>query len=248
MTGKSSLLNLLANREAAIVSPIAGTTRDVIEVTLDLGGVRCIVSDTAGVRETSITDVVEVEGIKRARKVAAEAHILVCMIDATDSENGFAALNDILYDCFEENEKNLLLLHNKVDLLESIPKLSQLSCEGSRQISESNTYQISCEKNIGVDQFVSELSERVINRVTSDDDQRIEDDGTVITRARHRQHVASASEALRRFQLRSGEGYMALDLAAEELRLAATELGRITGAVDVEDVLDVLFSDFCIGK
>ncbi len=246
---------MLADRDAAIVSPIAGTTRDVIEVTLDLGGVRCIVSDTAGVREDSLTgDIIEVEGMKRARKVAADAHVLVCMVDATDEENGIAAINEVIGKDFDDNGQNVLLLYNKVDLLETTAKLEKESSKiDSLQqlVSEVNMHQISCETNSGVDKFIGALTERVLGRVTSnsdDDSHTIEDEGTVITRARHRQHVLAASQALQRFQIRSSEGYMSLDLAAEELRLAASELGRITGAVDVEDVLDVLFSDFCIGK
>jgi tRNA modification GTPase len=251
------LLNLLANREAAIVSPIAGTTRDVIEVTMDLGGVRCIVSDTAGVREdTSTGDIIEVEGMKRARKVAADAHVLVCMIDATDEEGGVSAINEVVNKDVIQSGQNVLLLRNKVDLLgagtESTGNILSETDTLENMLSKTEQYQISCEKNTGVDDFIEVLTEKVLNRVTSnsdnDDDQVIEDDGAVITRARHRRHVMSAAEALHQFHIRSGEGYMALDLAAEELRLAASELGRITGAVDVEDVLDVLFSDFCIGK
>lgn len=255
--GKSSLLNLLANREAAIVSPIAGTTRDVIEVTLDLGGVRCIVSDTAGVREDASTgDIIEVEGMKRARKVAADAHVLVCMVDASDQEGGTSAINEVID---EDNGQSVLLLHNKIDLVDKNTDASLTTNSANTSInslqqlfSDAETYEISCAQNTGVDIFIEALTDKVISRVTSNDhddnEQTIEDEGTVITRARHRRHVLSASQALNRFHARSGEGYMALDLAAEELRLAASELGRITGAVDVEDVLDVLFSDFCIGK
>ena len=247
------MLNLLANREAAIVSPIAGTTRDVIEVTLDLGGVRCIVSDTAGVREDSSTgDIIEVEGIKRARKVAADAHILVAMVDATDTDEGISAIKEITDKDNNGKGQNTLLLYNKIDLLDSTVKSSKHDeVLIDEYFSDTDKFEISCEKNIGVDNFVKILTDKVVDRVTSnndDDGKSLEDEGAVITRARHRRHVLSASQALDRFNIRSGEGYMSLDLAAEELRLAASELGRITGAVDVEDVLDVLFSDFCIGK
>ncbi len=252
--GKSSLLNILANREAAIVSPIAGTTRDIVEVTMDLGGVRCIVSDTAGVREDGTTDdIIEVEGIKRARKAASDAHILVCMVDSTDEENEMNAINEILEN-IDAEKRNVLLVRNKIDLLADS---TLLSSDGKSLVSApiSEQYQISCESNSGVDNFIGALTRRVLDRVSLDsssDDSDLnkptEDEGAVITRARHRRHVESAADALHRFSIRSGEGYMALDMAAEELRLAASELGRITGAVDVEDVLDVLFSDFCIGK
>ena len=195
--------------------------------------------------------------MKRARKVAADAHVLVCMIDATDEEEGFSAIQEVIDEDYGTNGQSILLLNNKVDLLDSTgtettERVSSRTNPLDKLFANIEKYQISCETNAGVDNFIDVLSEKVLDRVStsndSDDDQIIEDDGTVITRARHRRHVMSASEALHRFQIRSGEGYMALDLAAEELRLAASELGRITGAVDVEDVLDVLFSDFCIGK
>jgi tRNA modification GTPase len=106
------------------------------------------------------------------------------------------------------------------------------------------TYEISCVTQQGIDGFLKALTGTVLDRTT----QSGGGDGALITRARHRQHVEAAVEALDRFGELSQQGSMAVDMAAEELRLAASELGRITGAVDVEDVLDVLFSDFCIGK
>ena len=272
--GKSSLLNLLANREAAIVSPIAGTTRDVIEVTMDLGGVRCIVSDTAGVREESSTgDIIEVEGMKRARKVASDAHVLVCMMDASDDDNenghdgGVTIVNELLEDSSnainsQGRQQSILFVKNKIDLVHA-DKSTSLSSQNPilEQFIDAEEHSISCQTNQGIDPFVDALSKKVVARVsvtdhttfTNDDDNEqdkyvIEDDGAVITRARHRRHVEGAVRALSRFQVLGGQGYMALDMAAEELRLAASELGRITGAVDVEDVLDVLFADFCIGK
>ena len=250
--GKSSLLNLLANREAAIVSPIAGTTRDVIEVTMDLGGVRCIISDTAGVREGADTgDIIEWEGIKRAKKVASEAHVLVCMADSTDVDKGVAIFKDILGGFENKLEpQNVFFLRNKVDLGGNVSA-------STSPLPNVKEYGISCETSQGVDNFINDLTESVVRRVVGNDSDEndesenpigLEDDGVVITRARHRRHIEAASAALQRFEVMSEQGYMAVDMAAEELRLAASELGRITGAVDVEDVLDVLFADFCIGK
>merc|ERR1711957_1049119 len=120
-------------------------------------------------------------------------------------------------------------------------------------IATADKYNISCETNDGIDTFVKALTKKVYDRVmlssdSNDEKHKIDDNGAVITRARHRRHVEATLQALQRFEVLSGQGYMALDLAAEELRLAGSELGRITGAVDVEDVLDVLFADFCIGK
>ena len=255
--GKSSFLNRLSNRDAAIVSPVAGTTRDVVEVTLDLGGVRCMVSDTAGVREEGSTDdMIEVEGIKRARRAASEAHVIVCMVDATDVDNGIVAIKDILEDANDESietkqrNQKVVFVKNKVDLLEAAIEAGEMKLDDSFA-TDHETFEISCETNTGIDGLINSLTETVVSRVSSGDDESssaIEEEGAVITRARHRRHVEAAADALGRFSTLSGQGYMALDMAAEELRLAASELGRITGAIDVEDVLDVLFSDFCIGK
>ena len=245
--GKSSLFNLLAQRDAAIVSPIAGTTRDVLELTLDLGGVRCTLSDTAGVREES-DDIIEQEGMKRARNVAKNADIVVVMVDVVETDKGMSVLQDVL-DMIHGNEEgpeanNVLLALNKLDLHDSNATLS-LPEENAKDLG--GVFQMSCETSDGIDSFLDALTTTVLARVSSDDDGD-DKEGAIITRARHRQHVEAAVEALLRFEVLSQQGTMAVDTAAEELRLATSELGRITGAVDVEDVLDVLFTDFCIGK
>jgi tRNA modification GTPase len=241
--GKSSLFNILAQRDAAIVSPVEGTTRDVLELTLDLGGVRCTLSDTAGVREET-EDLIEKEGIKRARNAAAQADVLVAMIDGSDSNNGIAALKDVVSD--PEMLARLLLVVNKMDLIDD--DTSVLNEENPLGAQHNGTYVLSCETNEGVDGFLGALTDRVVKRVSNPDPVEGEEESALITRARHRQHVMDAVEALDRFTILSTQGNMAVDMAAEELRLAVSELGRITGAVDVEEVLDVLFADFCIGK
>ena len=259
--GKSSLLNLLAGRDAAIVSSTPGTTRDVVEVILDLGGVRCTLLDTAGVREEMEDGVndIEVEGMKRARMAARDAHIIVGVIDASDYERGLDAVKELMggdddYSLEMDNSvvknDNVLYVLNKLDLVDdkeasAIDKLSKGSF----------SFGISCTTSEGVDNFLSSLTDQALSMVSNDDGSQNSSllsvegtEGAVITRARHRRHVEGASEALARFEQLSGQGYMALDMAAEELRLAASELGRITGAIDVENILDVLFADFCIGK
>ena len=257
--GKSSLLNLLAGRDAAIVSSTPGTTRDVVEVILDLDGVRCTLLDTAGVREEMEEGVndIEVEGMKRARLAARDAHIIVGVVDASDYERGLDAVKDLIGEegALDMNnsavkDDNVLYVLNKLDLVDdneasAIGKLSK----------DSSSFGISCTTNEGVDSFLSSLTDQALSMVSNDDGSSnaamlsVEGtEGAVITRARHRRHVEGASEALARFEVLSGQGYMALDMAAEELRLAASELGRITGAIDVENILDVLFADFCIGK
>ncbi len=261
--GKSSLLNLLAGRDAAIVSSTPGTTRDVVEVILDLGGVRCTLLDTAGVREETEGGVndIEVEGMRRARVAARDAHIIVGVVDASDYTRSFEAVKDLINSSSSELEeegdvddnflasKNILYVMNKIDLMNDSRKFSGMP----------TSFEISCATGEGVENFLCSLSEKALSMVSNNDD-NISDptksailsvegtEGAVITRARHRLHVKAATEALARYEQLSDQGYMALDLAAEELRLAASELGRVTGAIDVENILDVLFADFCIGK
>jgi len=248
--GKSSLLNLLAQREAAIVSPIAGTTRDVVEVVMDLGGVRCIVSDTAGMRSQT-DDIIEVEGIRRARAAASQSHVAVFVVDAaTKLDNEVQkTLSTILP---EENpdgtlpldyNQRTMLVANKIDLV-SDPTSEVLELLSAQLFPDADAFGISCVNGLGVEAFVQALTARVIERVAAPE----EESSAVITRARHRRHVQNCVAALRRYEILSQQGFMAVDMAAEELRLASTELGRIVGAIDVEDILDVLFADFCIGK
>ena len=247
--GKSSLFNVLAARDAAIVSDTAGTTRDVLEIALNLGGVKCRLQDTAGLRRATEADAIEREGMKRAMAAAANAHLIVALVDALDCEVGLRVLENLLdqdttsSDNDSYDPKRVMLILNKVDLLQDVNGAVEDSIQGVdsplfTSISErvGATFQISCRTQTGIDAFLEDLTRRVVERVegTSNDDGSNE--GALITRARHR------------FDALSLQGIMAADMAAEELRLAASELGRITGAVDVEDVLDKLFSDFCIGK
>jgi len=272
--GKSTLLNFLAKRDVAIVSDIAGTTRDVVEVALDLGGVKCIISDTAGLREHT-DDIIEVEGMKRARSAAQKAHFNICVLDSSDAVAGLDAIKSIITGDGDDDEetlldsKNMILVANKIDLVttngsesitgDSISSSSHTSvlldvlglskAETERiNITTSNVYGVSCVENVGMTQLLRDLQDKVLDRVGGVDESLEEEGSAIITRERHRKHVTQAVEALDKFIVLSQEGSMAIDLAAEELRLATSELGRIVGAIDVEDVLDVLFADFCIGK
>ncbi len=218
--GKSSLLNRLARREAAIVSPYAGTTRDVIEVHLDLGGYPVTLLDTAGVRESD--DPVEQEGVRRARERAAAADLVLWVEDATARGGGGAGQRS--------DSKESWLVQNKVDQVDSHPKHPE---ETTQQ------FEISALTGAGVDRLVAELT--VFARETFDGGEP-----ALVTRQRHRDMLAEVAAALGWALAAGPDGE--LELIAEELRIAARALGRLTGRVDVEDVLDVIFRDFCIGK
>ncbi|GAX11181.1 tRNA modification GTPase [Fistulifera solaris] len=264
--GKSSLFNVLAQRDAAIVSDTPGTTRDVLELTLNLGGVKCILQDTAGVR-TETDDTIEREGMKRAFAAASQADLIVSMIDSTDYQAGITILDRVLTECIHTvgaddddyddtgvadvsslTPGSVLLVRNKYDLLSNG---SSSSLYPATTDDLAGIFDISCVTQEGIDHFLDNLTSLVLSRVSgaaTSSSFQSSGEGALITRARHRQHVTCAVDALKRFDFLSRQGTIAVDMAAEELRLAASELGRITGAVDVEDVLDKLFTDFCIGK
>jgi tRNA modification GTPase len=212
--GKSSLLNRLAQREAAIVSPTPGTTRDVIEVHLDLGGYPVTLLDTAGVRESD--DPVEQEGVRRARTRAAAADLVLWVEEAGRT--------------LKRNEwKNEWIVHNKVDLLAGVEQPEEMD----------QSFEISALTGFGVDSLVSALAEFAGDYFQGGEP-------ALVTRQRHREALRETADALGRAVAASPAGQE--ELIAEELRLAARALGRLTGRVDVEDILDVIFRDFCIGK
>lgn len=217
--GKSSLLNFLARREAAIVSERAGTTRDVIEVHMDLGGYPVILADTAGLRDSD--DPIEQEGIQRARRHAEGADLRLAVFSAEawpdlDGATAAAAGNDALR------------LLNKIDLLDE---------SGRGAVQAAGLLPLSVKSGAGVNDLIERLAAEVRERSGGGVET------AALTRARHRQALESCRDSLTRFKKTP-----ALDLAAEELRRAAHALGTLTGRVGVEDLLDVIFRDFCIGK
>ncbi len=218
--GKSSLLNALARREAAIVSEEAGTTRDIIEVTLDLAHVPVILSDSAGIREAAGR--VESEGIRRALVHARAADLVLWLTDATvpGAELPPADLTAA---------GEVLRIVNKVDLLET--RLSGAEAAGA-------PLRISVLTGEGLSELAEAVGRRAAERTGGSE-------APVITQARHRQQLSACAEALEAYL---GGSPVDLELRAEDLRTAATALGRITGRVDVEDVLDEIFGRFCIGK
>ena len=216
--GKSSLLNCLARRDAAIVSETAGTTRDVIEVHMDLNRYPVILADTAGLRE--VADTVESEGVRRALARASAADVKVVVFDATAWPKLAPAAEALV-------DRDAIAVVNKCDLAAVTPPLD---------VAGQPAHPISARTGAGVEALLESLGREVARRLAGGA-------GPALTRARHRRAVAECASALER----AVEGTRA-ELVAEDLRLAVRALGRITGRVDVEDLLDVIFRDFCIGK
>jgi tRNA modification GTPase len=213
--GKSSLLNALARRDAAIVSAEAGTTRDVIEVRLNLDGYPVILMDTAGIREA--LGAIEAEGIRRTLDRMREADLVLWLDDLTaPTITPLPAPGD--------DAPETLRVANKTDLA-TMP-------------APENAIPISARTGAGLDGLLAVLLQRVRSQIGATED-------APITRARYRYELQRAQAALISFLHNSDA---ALELRAEDLRSAATALGRLTGRVDVEDILDKIFSDFCIGK
>lgn len=254
--GKSTLLNALARRPAAIVSPLAGTTRDVVEVQLDINGLPVIVCDTAGLRDRS-DDPIEVEGMHRAKRVASEADITILVHDGTTGrlEDAIAALPRRLGikqgDSESRNNSNdkLICVINKIDI--SLPDPITTREAGLP------VFRTSLLRNEGLTDLVSHLEKHLRERVEglikgNSEEESYKSTTPVITRARHRYHMNVAVRALESFlEGRSGPDrslYLPMDLATEDLRIAGRELGSITGTIHVEEILDVIFSEFCIGK
>ena len=218
--GKSSLLNNLSNREVAIVSEFAGTTRDVVETHLNIDGYPVIISDTAGIRDSK--DEIEKKGIKLSLKKAENADLKLVVVDAKSIDlSGF--LSDLL-------KKDAILVVNKSDLIKE-----KLDVE----ISKFNHVLISLKDNQNIDNLISKIKNNLKNKFISEED-------ILITRERHRQHLVQCVDHLKNFLDKKNK--KDFDKAAEDLRLATRHLGMIVGKVDVEEILGSIFNDFCIGK
>jgi len=229
--GKSTLFNWLAQREAAIVSETPGTTRDVLEVHLDLGGYPVTVLDTAGIRVSN--DPIEQEGIGRARRRAADAD-LVLWVDEAGKEVSNYKSQDLEVKSGTGTEVWHVL--SKVDLSDSNEPGIILN---EQKYQFESTFSVSAQTGKGM----NHLSAAIMGYAR----RYFEEAGTaLITRERHREALAGALEALDRAL--GGDIAAREEIIAEELRLAARWLGRLTGRVDVEDILDTIFRDFCIGK
>jgi tRNA modification GTPase len=210
--GKSTLMNQLARREVAIVSPHAGTTRDIIEVPLDLDGYPVTVIDTAGIRETN--DPVEQEGVRRARARAAEADLVLWLTDAQHEK------------VLREQAAPAWSVRTKIDL-----------DTGSHGRGDFD-FRISASRGDGIKELIAALVGFAQNYFGSGE-------GGLISRERQRKLLQQTAELLRRSINETGKGE---EFLAEDLRAAAQSLGRLLGRVDVEDILDTIFREFCIGK
>jgi len=219
-SGKSSLLNYLSKRDVAIVSEIAGTTRDVIETHLNLDGYPVIVSDTAGIRSSK--NEIEKKGIKIALKSAEDADLKLVIISAKKPD--FAIVFKKLL------TKNAILVVNKSDLVKG--KLNS-------KLKKYEPVLISIKKNSNLNKLIKKIKSKLKNKFTTTED-------ILITRERHRQNLINCAQHLEKFQKKKSA--QDFDKAAEDLRLATRHLGMIVGKVDVEELLGSIFNDFCIGK
>ena len=218
--GKSSLLNHLSNRDVAIVSEVAGTTRDVIETHLNIDGYPVIVSDTAGIRESK--NEIEKKGIKLSLNRAEEADLKLVVVDAKNLD-----LTDVLKGLLDQNA---ILVINKLDLLDR---------DINPEIKKLNHVLISIKENSNIDELILKIKDNLKNKFVTNSD-------ILITRERHRQHLKQCLDYLKNFNKKNE--FEDFDKAAEDLRLATRHLGMIVGKVDVEEILGSIFNDFCIGK
>jgi len=219
-SGKSSLLNYLSKRDAAIVSEIAGTTRDVIETHLNLDGYPVIVSDTAGIRSSK--NEIEKKGMKIALKRAEDADLRLVIISAKNVDFT-SVLNDLL-------KKNAILVVNKSDLIKR---------KMNSKFKKYDHILISIKKDLNLNKLILKIKSKLKNKFTTAED-------ILITRERHRQSLINCVEHLEKFKKKRGNKNF--DKSAEDLRLATRHLGMIVGKVDVEELLGSIFNDFCIGK
>tara|TARA_B110000971_G_scaffold185842_1_gene194247 strand:- start:115 stop:912 length:798 start_codon:yes stop_codon:yes gene_type:complete len=218
--GKSSLLNYLSKRDVAIVSEIAGTTRDVIETHMNIDGYPVIISDTAGIRESK--NEIEKKGIKLSLSRAEDADLKLIVVDAKTSD-----FTGVLKGLLDENA---ILVFNKSDLIDG---------DINPEIKKLDHVLISIKENKNIDELIFKIKNNLKNKFIVSDD-------ILITRERHRNHLQQCLKHLQNFDKKNETEDF--DKAAEDLRLATRSLGMIVGTVDVEEILGTIFNDFCIGK
>ncbi len=218
--GKSSLLNLISKREAAIVSEQEGTTRDVIEIFLNIDGYPIVLADTAGIRKAKNN--IEKEGIKRAIKKAKDADITLIILDLKKKNINKDLRKLINEDC--------IIVFNKSDLIKKIPK---------NEFKKGDQIIISVKKRKNIDQLIKVIKKKLSTKFMNSSN-------ILITRERHRIKLESALNEIEKF-LKKNQS-KEIETAAEDLRMATRHLGSIVGKVDIEEILGSIFQDFCIGK
>lgn len=217
--GKSSLLNSIVNREAVIVSDIAGTTRDAIDVHLDLKGYPVMFTDTAGLRE--VEDAIEKKGIEIAYHKIEEADLILCLFDSLKDGTQ-------LFDNIKKNfSKKIIFVANKCDKIQSTKQ---------QELEKQGCICISAKYKQGIDKLIDEITTIISSKFTTNSN-------LLITRARYREALEETLENLEKFNLQKE-----IELSAEDIRLAARGLGKITGQIEVDEILDKIFGTFCIGK
>jgi len=220
--GKSTLLNYLSKRDVAIVSDIAGTTRDLLEVHLDISGFPVSIVDTAGLRAS--VDVIESEGIRRAEKSARQADLKIILIDSSE-------ISSISEQMRGHIDDNTIVLFNKCDLVTG----DNPTESGPYGIGK---WAVSLKSEQGMEAFMNAFVKEVEGRMAFTETPSL-------TRTRHRANLQSALDHINRFL---EADHYELELLSEDLRMAARDIGKITGFVDVEDILEKIFKEFCIGK
>ena len=216
--GKSSLINAITKRNVAIVSDIAGTTRDVIDAYIDLNGIPIILSDTAGLRDSA--DEIEKIGIKIAQEKITEADYKIFMFDASADKPD-------IFKNYADNSGNYVLVANKADKISDAEKQNLLK-QGCLPISAKNNENVTA-----ITDKISTYFKGIISDNSSE----------IITRRRYKEALEECIENLQRFNLQKE-----IELSAEDIRLACRAIGKITGRVEVDEILDKIFSSFCIGK
>lgn len=217
--GKSSLLNTFAQRDVVIVSDIAGTTRDAVDIHLDLNGYPVIITDTAGIRETE--EAIEKQGVEIAYRKINDADLLICLFDA--SQDTVQVFDNIA----KTYGDKMVYVANKVD---------NLTSEQCSNIKKQDILLISAKHHQGIDLLLQKITKVIEDKFTSNSN-------LLITRARYREALSQALQSLDLFDLDKK-----IELSAEDIRLAAREIGKITGRIEIDEILDKIFGSFCIGK
>lgn len=241
--GKSSLLNHLVQRNAAIVTPIAGTTRDVIELTANISGYPVLIADTAGITEDT-GDIVEAEGVRRARSHAVNADFVIVVVDARKCATSGVTYEDYMREYLSSlGIQELLVKIGRERFIVIANKKDLLTQEEKQRLGDAEGVLVSCRTEDGFQDLLRSLTDRFSN-ICGDPSA----ESPTISQARHRNHLAQCLRYLQNyFELCANERYD-VAIAAEEIHKAMRELGRITGHVSNNEILDIIFKNFCIGK